>query len=182
MEQGGDGGVGQFGQEVGLDELEEAFDLAPPLRVVGRAEDALDAQRGTDGIQLPGGVDLALVDVDGQGAAVAQDGALEAVLEARELLVPIELGVRDEPGVVVEEGEEEGLALLVRVGGVGEPGAMHGVALPQVAEVGPLEAAVGLGPLLVQELGGGGVAPGELAAEGAWGQGWFRDGLAAVQV
>jgi hypothetical protein len=47
---------------------------------------------------------------------------------------------------------------------------MHGVALPEVAEVGALEAAVRLGPLLVQELGGGGVAPGELAAQGAWGQ------------
>ena len=170
LAQGGDGGVGQFGQEVGLDELEEALDLAPALGVVGRAEDALDAQGGTDGVELLGGVDLALVDVDGQGAAVAQDGAFEAVLHARELLVPVELGVRDEAGVVVEEGKEKNLALLVGVGRVGELGAVHGVALPQVAKVGALEAAVGLGALLVEELGGGGVAPGELAAQGAWGQ------------
>ena len=130
---------------------------------------------------MPGGVDLALVDVDGQGAAVAQDGALEAVLEAWELLIPVELGVGDETGVVVEEGEEEGLALLVGVGRVRELRSVHGVALPQVAEVGALEAAVRLGPLLVQELGRGGVAQGQLAAQGAWGQGWFGDGLAAVQ-
>jgi hypothetical protein len=36
----------------------------------------------------------------------------------------------DKARVVVEEGEEEGLALLVRVGRVREPGAVHGVSLP----------------------------------------------------
>ena len=63
--QGVDRGGSQFGEKVGLDEAEEALDLAPPLRVVGGAQDTLDAQAGADGIELLGSVDLALVGVDG---------------------------------------------------------------------------------------------------------------------
>jgi hypothetical protein len=36
-----------------------------------------------------GCVDLGQVDVDGQGAAVAEDGALEAIFHAGQLLVPV---------------------------------------------------------------------------------------------
>ena len=172
--------VASSGKKVGLDELEEALDFAPALGVVGRAQDALDAQGGADGVELLGGVDLALVDVDGQGAAVAEHGPFEAILQAGELLVPVELGVGDQAGVVVEEGEEEDLALLVGVGRVGQLGAVHGVALPQVAKVGALEAAVGLGPLLGQELGRRGVAQGQLAAQGAGRNRLLGDGLRGV--
>ena len=179
--EGGDGGMREFGQEVGLDELEEAFDLAPAFGIVGGAEDALDAQGGADRVEVLGGVDLALVYVDGEGPAVAQDGALEAVFQAGELLVPVELGVRDEAGVVVEEGEEEGLALLIGVGRVGEVGAVHRIPLPQVAEVSALEAAVGLGPLLGEELGSGGAAESELAAQGARCDASFGDGVGLVE-
>jgi len=179
--EGGDGGEREFGQEVGLDELEEAFDLAPAFGIVGGAEDTLDAQGGADRVEVLGGVDLALVYVDGEGAAVAQDGALEAVLHARELFVPIELGVRDETGVVVEKGKEEGLALLVGVGRVGEVGAVHRIPLPQVAEVSALEAAVGFGPLLDEELGRCGASEGELAAQGAGGDAHFGDGVGPVE-
>jgi hypothetical protein len=141
----GDGGEGKFGKKVGLDELEEALDLAAALGVVGSAEDALDAQGSADGVQVLGGVDFGLVDVDGQGAAVAEDGALEAVLQAGELLVPVELGVGDEAGVIIEEGEEKNLALVLGIGRIGKVGAVHGIALPQVTEVLAFETAVGLG-------------------------------------
>ena len=163
------------GKKVGLDELEEALDLAATFGVVGRAEDALDTEGSADGVEVLGGVDLALVDIDGQGTTVAQDGALEAVLHARKLLVPVELGVWDQAGVVVEEGKEEDLALPVGMGRVGKIGTVHGVALPQVAKVGALEAAVGFGALFGEELGGGGATPGELAAQGARGDARLGD-------
>jgi hypothetical protein len=179
--QGGDRRAGQFGQEVGLDELEETFDLAPAFGGIGRAEDALDAEGGADGVEVLGGVDFALVDVDSQRAAIAGDGAFEAVFHARELFVPVELGVRDEAGVVVEEGKEESLALLVGIGWVGQPGAIHGVTLPEVAEVRALKATVGLGTLLSEELGCGGATLSQVAAQGAGRDAGFGDGVGLVQ-
>jgi hypothetical protein len=61
LREGGDGGVLEFGQEVGLNELEEAFNLASAFGVVGCAQDTLNAQGGADGVELFGGVDFALV-------------------------------------------------------------------------------------------------------------------------
>ena len=75
-----------------MGEVEETLDLAPAFGIVGRAQETLDAQAGAGGVELFGGVDLGLVDVDGQGAAVAEDGAFEAVFQARELLVPYRTG------------------------------------------------------------------------------------------
>ena len=140
----------------------------------------MNAERGADGVELLGDVDLGPVDVDGQGAAVAEHGALEAVLEARELLVPVELGMGYQSGVVVEPGKEKDLALLAGMGGIGKPGAVHGICLPQVTKVSTLEAAVRLRTLLGQELGRRRVAERELTAQGARGDGLFRDGLGAV--
>jgi hypothetical protein len=156
-------------------------DLAAAFGVVGSAGDTLDAEAGADGVELVGAVDAALVDVDGEGAAVAQDGALEAVLHAGELLVPVELGMGDQAGMIVEESEEKGLTLPVGISGIREVGAVHGIALPQVAEMGALEAAVGLGALLGQELGGSRATARELAAERTWGEAGFGDGVGGIE-
>lgn len=171
---------GELGEEVGLDELEETLDFAPAFRVVGRAEDALDAEGGTDGVELIGDVDLGPVDVDGQGAAIAEHGPFEAIFQSRELFVPVKLGVRHQTCVVVEESKEKDLALLAGMGGIGQHGSMHRVSLPQVAEVGALEAAVRLGPLLGEELGRRRVAERQLAAQGTWRDGFFRDWLRGI--
>jgi hypothetical protein len=45
--QGGDRRVSEFGQKIGLDELEEAFDLPAAFGIVRSTEDALDAQAST---------------------------------------------------------------------------------------------------------------------------------------
>jgi hypothetical protein len=107
--------------------------------------------------------------------------AREAIFQARELLVPIELGVRHQAGVVVEEGEEKDLALLVGIGRVGQLGAVHGITLPQVAKVGALEAAVGLGPLFGQELGRRRAAQTELATQSAGRNRLLGDGLRGIE-
>jgi hypothetical protein len=140
--------------------------LAAAFGVIGGTEDTLNAKASADGVELMGSVDTALVDVDGNGATVAQDGAFEAILHTRKLLVPVELGVRNQAGVIVEESEEKDLALAVGIDGVGEIGTVHSVALPQVAKVGTLEAAVGFGTLFGEELGGSRATAGELAAQG----------------
>jgi hypothetical protein len=106
---------------------------------------------------------------------------LEAVFEARELLVPVELGVDDQAGVVVEEGIEEGLALSIGVSRVGQSGAVHGVRLPQVAEVVALEAAED--PVGRDQAAGGSTAGGQVAAQGAGGNRGFggRAGRVALK-
>jgi hypothetical protein len=68
--------------------------------------------------------------------------------------------VGDETRVVVDEGKQEHLPFLVRVGRIGEIGTVHGIALPEVAEMIAFEAPIGLGALLVEELRCGGVAEG----------------------
>jgi hypothetical protein len=148
-------------------------DLAATFGVVGSAGNALDAEGGADGVVL--------VDVYGEGAAVTQDSPLEAVLHAGKLLVPVELGVRNQARVVIQESKEEYLTPLLHICGIGEVGTVHGVALPQVAEMGALKAAVGLGALLGQQLGSGSATAGELAAQGARGEAGFGDGVGGVE-
>ena len=112
---------------------------------------------------------------------MAQDGAFEAILHPRELFVPVKLGMRDEAGVIVEEGKEESLALPVGLGRIGEVRAVHSVPLPQVAKVSALETTIGFGTLLGEELGGGGAATGQLAAQGARGDALFGDRVGLVE-
>jgi hypothetical protein len=181
LAEGGDRGTRQLGQKVRLSELEETLNLTATFRVIGGTEDTLNAQASADSVELIGPVDAALVDVDGKGATVAQDGAFEAILHAGKLLVPVELGVRNEAGVIVEESEEKDLALAVGIGRVGEVGTVHGVALPQVAKVGTFEAAIGFGTLFGEELGGSGTTAGELAAQGTWGDAGFGNGVGGVE-
>jgi hypothetical protein len=154
--------------------------LAAAFGVIGGTEDTLNAKASADGVELMGSVDTALVDVDGNGATVAQDGAFEAILHTRKLLVPVELGVRNQACVIVES-EEKDLALAVGIDGVGEIGTVHSVALPQVAKVGTLEAAVGFGTLFGEELGGSRATAGELAAQGTWGDAGFGDRVGGVE-
>jgi hypothetical protein len=146
-----------------------------------RREDTLDAQASADGIEVVGFVDAALVDVHGNGTAVAQDSAFETVLHTRELLVPIELGVWDQARMIIQESKEKGLALAVGIRRIGQKGAVHGIALPQVAEVAALKAAVGFGTLFGEEMGSSRATAGELAAQGARGDTGFRDGVGGVK-
>ena len=128
-----------------------------------------------------GNVDLGPVHVDDQGATVAQDGTLETIFHPGQLLVPVKLSVRGEARVIVEEGKEVNLTLPVGVGRIGEIRAVHSVPLPQIAKVSAFETAIGFGALLDEELGGGGAAPGQLAAQGARGDALFGNGVGLIE-
>jgi hypothetical protein len=179
--EGRDGGRGEFGKQVGLDKLEEALDLATAFGIVRGTEDALDAQGSADSVELVGLVDATPIDVDGKGATIAQDSTLEAIFHTGELLIPIELSVRDQTRMIIKKGEKKDLALAVGISGIGEIGAVHRVGLPQVAKVRTFEAAIGFGTLLGQELGSGGTAAGELAAQSARSNARFGDGVGGVE-
>ena len=149
---------------------------------LGVATDTLDAEGGTDRVELLGDVDLSPVDVDGQGAAVTEHGALEAIFQSWQLLIPVELGVRHQASVIVDKGEQEGLPLFVRVGRVGQVGAVQGVPLPQIAKSVSFKATVRFGLLFGSQLGGGRAPFGQLAAQGSFRQLCFGDGIAAVHL
>ena len=56
----------------------------------------MDAERSTEGVEMLGRVDLRQVDVDGERAAIAPNGALETILHPWQLFIPAELGVRNQ--------------------------------------------------------------------------------------
>jgi hypothetical protein len=179
--QSGHGRECEFWQKIGLHETEETLDFSASFGIVGGAKDALDAQSGTDSIHMLGGVDLAPVDVNGQGTAIAQDGAFETILHTRKLLVPIKLSVRDKPGMVVEKSKEKGLSLVFGIRGIREIGAIHRVTLPQIAKVETLKAAIGFGTLFGAQPDGGGAPEGELAAQGAGSDAGFGDRVGVIE-
>jgi hypothetical protein len=82
---------------------------------------------------------------------------------------------------IIEESKEKGLALAVGIRRIGQKGAVHGIALPQVAEVAALKAAVGFGPLFGEELGSGRATAGELATQSTRGDTGFRDRVGGVK-
>ena len=68
------------------------------------------------------------------------------------------------------------------MGRIGQLGTVHGIALPQVAEMGTLEAAIGIGPLVDEQMGGGSASQGELATQGTRRNRLLGDGLGRVHV
>ena len=146
--QAGQVGRFEFGQEIGPNEAKKAFDFAASFRVVRGAQNALDAEAGTDHIKLLGGVDTAAIDIDRPRQAIADNGPFETILHAGQLLVPVKLGVRHQAGMVVEESKEEDLTGLVGLSRIRQPGAVHSIALPQVAKGRALKTTIGLGSLL----------------------------------
>lgn len=112
---------------------------------------------------------------------MAENSTPETVLHPRQLLIVIELSVGHQAGVVIEEGEKEHPTILVGVSRIGEIGPVHGIALPQVAEVGSFEASVGLGPLFAEQLSGGGIPQSQVATQGARSDGLLRDRVGLVE-
>ena len=97
--------------------------------------------------ELPGLEHRAVVAVDLGRDAPLQDGLFETVQETHQVLGKVELGVADQPGVVVQEGHEIGAALFVGVLGIRQPGPVADVGLPQAVGAFLLEAAKSPGRL-----------------------------------
>lgn len=121
--------VGKGRQELLPDGEEEALDLAAPFRDVGPRMEEGDAEPAAGVGERVGPEGRAVVDIEPAGETALLEGRDEAVAEAVEALGEIELGVGDEPGVVVEDGEEIGLPELAFVDDLGT---VHAVRLPQV--------------------------------------------------
>jgi hypothetical protein len=133
-----------LGQELGAHRAEEALDLAAGVGGIRGRVDLADAEGGAGGGELSRDVDLAVVDVERLGEAAAQDRHLEDPFEPGQVLFEEELAVGDQPGVVVDEGEERRPTVLARALGVGQVGADEHVALPEGVGRVSLESTEGL--------------------------------------
>jgi hypothetical protein len=91
--------------------------------------DECDAEPGAGVLEGVGTECRAVVDIEAPREAAFLEGADEAVTVAVEALGEVEAGVGDEPGMVVDHGEEVDLPELAFVR---DAGAMHAVGLPEV--------------------------------------------------
>jgi hypothetical protein len=114
-------------------------------------------------------VDLTVVDVGPLGDSPTQESDLEDPFEPGQALFEEELAVGDESGVVVDEAEQRGSAVLARALGVGQVGADEHVALPESVGTLSLESPEGFG--LTDELLAGDAPLLEDAAESPGGEG-----------
>jgi hypothetical protein len=83
--------------------------------------------------------------------------------------------------VIVEEGKEKGLTLVVALFRVREIGTIHSVALPQITKVETFKTAIGLGTLFGAQSGSGGTPEGELMAQGASSDAEFGDRVGVIK-
>ena len=144
---------GQVGQQLRAHGSEPTFLLALALGLVGSGMDQRHAQAGTDQGQLVRTVVGAVVHVQALRDAAAQQGLLEHGQEGLRVLGQAKGAVRHQPGGVIEESDEVGLAPDARVRHQ-HAGAVHDVAHPQLAGVGEVElAALGVGGGLGQQIG-----------------------------
>jgi len=88
-----------------------------------------DAEAGTGVLEAVGSEHGAVVHVELSGEAPSLQGVEQAVAEGVGILAQVELGVGDEAGVVVDEGEEIALS---EPADVDYAGAVEAIGLPQV--------------------------------------------------
>jgi len=104
-----------------------------------------DADGGGDPRQLRRAVDLGVIHIEASGQTTGGDGLTQAVEEAIETLIGIELGVRDQAAGIVERGLQEHLHLAAT--GALYPRAEEHVGLPDLVGM--------LGFILFVPVGGG---------------------------
>jgi hypothetical protein len=127
-------------EESGADVTKPAFEFGAALGLVGTCMEELKAEVSGEGQERARAEDTAVVEVKASRETSLQESLLEAVLEGGEVLLVVELGVADEAGVIVEDGDEEGFSTLAV--GLGDGGAVHDVALPAIAGEVEFEGAV----------------------------------------
>ena len=121
--------VFEFGEEA-VAHGTEALDFAFAFGAVGLAGDFTDAQLSADGIDLMGAEDLAIVDIQDLRDAAFQDSLLQGVFQMGQPLVPIELGMGNEAGKIVDQSYQVSSFFGFRPVGIGQIGAVYDVGLP----------------------------------------------------
>ena len=121
----------QAGEPLASGGAEESFDLAFPGRMVGSGVDQGDAEPGADHAELARAEVGAVVAVEPLRQAAPLDRLAQHLQVAGGILAEAELGVRDQPGGVVEQAEKVGLAPAALL--VPDPGPVHDVGLPELA-------------------------------------------------
>ncbi len=126
----------EAGQELAAHGPEEALDFAATLGGVRLGVDEGNTQLRADMLQLPAAEGGAVVDIQLARQPAPRQGLLEGLHVRGQPLVQVKLRLRDEPAVVVDDGDQVGFSPLA----VGEHlRAVHHIALPQVVDALGLE-------------------------------------------
>src|SRR5437867_10235016 len=92
------------GQKLFPDGPEESFDLASSFRLIGWRMHDQDSDRSADALQLPGAIDLAVIDVESHRNAARRDRLAQAIQQTLQSLIGVKLAVWDQTAGVIENG------------------------------------------------------------------------------
>ena len=123
----------QVVQELFARRAEEPFDLPASFGLIRRGMDDEHADGGRDPRQLRAAVDLGVIHIQPHRDTAGRDGLAQAVQADVQALAGIELGVRDEPAGVIEDGMQQSLHLAAA--GTLDIGAIEHVRLPDLIGV-----------------------------------------------
>jgi hypothetical protein len=101
----------QVVQELFAHRPKEPFDLPASFGLIGRSMNDEHADGGGDARQLRAAVDLSVIHIQPHRDTARGDGLAQAVQANVQTFAGIELGVRDEPTGVIEDGMQQGLHL-----------------------------------------------------------------------
>jgi len=132
----------QIVQELVPTRAEEPLDLAAAFGLIGRSVHDQHADGGRNPRQLCTAIDLGVVHIEPDSGAPTGDRLAQAVQAGVQTLGGVELGMRDEPAGVVEDGMQQGLHLAAA--GALHIGAIEHIRLPDLIAMFGLELLVGL--------------------------------------
>ena len=154
--EGMEGGGFHFGDEVVDAEAVEGLYFAMTLRSIGGGVDGLvDAELGAQDLHMVCPEDHGVIVIDAKGFSVTLQSAFEDELQGGEISLEEEAAGEKKTGGIVDEGIQIRAAHFARVFGVGQPGPLEHVGLPQIIGI------IGLESVQVLAIGDGEFSVGE---------------------
>ena len=121
--------AGKQGENLAADRAEESFDLPSALRGIGWGVGKSYPQAGADLLQVPGAESSTIVDIEFARQSPGGERTAERLQPTGKILGKIKCPMGDQPGVVVEKGDQVALAPLPIHQNLGT---MHDIRLPDV--------------------------------------------------
>src|SRR6516162_3670995 len=93
----------------------ETFDLATPFGLIRWRMHDQDADRSADALQLPGPVDLAVIDIQPHRNAARRNRLTQAIQQTLQTLIGIKLTVWDQTAGIIQNGTQKRLPFAAAV-------------------------------------------------------------------
>ena len=108
----------QLRQKAAPDRLEKSLAFSSSLRFVRARMGEMDPQASADTLQVVGRIDASIISVQVFRHSEFQNGFFQRIFQGIGFLFQVELGVGDDPGFLVQPGDEIELFFALRVVGV----------------------------------------------------------------